>query len=234
MLHKNISLLVFWYLLCQCGDRSIKEMSQKDYPMYENDDLGLTRKNDTWTLKIYSPVSDSVKVNFYTQGQGGDGKSYNLIRGTRGTWFYSSDQISGLFYAFQTKINGKWSREFPDPYVKMVGINGNRGYVGLPSDHFPEGWENDTSPQSSGISGSIIYELQVRDFSIDPSSGMANKGKYSAFTERGTKYKNVSTGLDHLEELGITHVHLMPAFDFSSIDERDSLSSYNWGYETYN
>lgn len=237
MLNKNHKkILVQILVLVFVTSCQVKKESQKaSDPFYVGHDLGLTRKGSDWILKVYSPSSESVRINFYKTGDKMVKiSSSNMSSVADGVWEYRSDTIEDLFYTLQVKQSAVWSAETVDPYVKMVGVNGKRGYVGLPTEYSPDQWESDRSPEINKLSEAVIYELQIRDFSIDSSSGMKYKGKYLAFTEKGTTMKEVSTGLDHLKELGITHVHLMPAFDFKSINETDASPDYNWGYEPLN
>ena len=107
----------------------------------------------------------------------------------------------------------------PDPYAKGVGVNGDRGLIFNPKQTDPENWQTDIEPPLKSISDIILYEAHVRDFSIDTSSGIKNKGKFLGFTEKNTKNSfGETTGLDHLKELGITHLHLLPVFDYKSLD----------------
>ncbi len=137
----------------------------------------------------------------------------------------------GKFYTF--KINdGEWLEETPDIYARCVGVNGQRGMIYDSVKTNPEEWDKDKGPTYSDFTEAIIYETHVRDFSIAQNSGMENKGKYLAFTEQDTKTTNgFSTGLAHLKELGITHVHLLPVSDFVTVDEEKPLDKYNWGYD---
>jgi pullulanase len=213
----------------------------EDYPSYEEDDLGLTRpSNDFWQLKIWAPTAEFVEVKFYESGMGG--KAYqvsSMNRQNNGIWtlqFPYEDYLQ-KFYTFRVKISGKWKDETVDPYVKLVGVNGKRGFIDLPSKADPENWATDQSPALKSFQDIIIYELQIRDFSRHASSGINNKGKYLAFTETETTNSfGVSTGVAHLKDLGITHVHMMPAFDFRSIDETKNPAeyNYNWGYDPQN
>jgi pullulanase len=116
--------------------------------------------------------------------------------------------------------------------VKAVGVNGKRGAVVNLKETNPDGWENDQSPVLNNPVDAVIYELHVRDASIDVSSGIRYKGKFLGLTETGTKNSTgQSTGLDHIKELGITHVHLLPSFDYNSVDESNPDAKYNWGYD---
>jgi pullulanase len=100
----------------------------------------------------------------------------------------------------------------------------------------PFNWEKDKYVLPDNYTDMIIYELHVRDFSIDPYSGIENKGKYLSFTEKNTRSpESIKTGIDHLKELGITHVHLLPVFDFITVDEsKPENKQYNWGYDPLN
>ena len=96
----------------------------------------------------------------------------------------------------------------------------------------PPGWERDQRPPLAAPTDAVIYELHVRDFSIHPASGIVNKGKYLGVVEPDTRGPDgAATGLAHLKELGITHLHLLPVFDFSSVDESRPEAAYNWGYD---
>ena len=100
----------------------------------------------------------------------------------------------------------------------------------------PEGWAADKRPALASPADAIIYEMHHRDFSIDPSSGIQHKGKFLALTEEGTlSPEQLATGIDHLKELGVTHVHLLPSYDYASVDEtRLDENKYNWGYDPQN
>lgn len=129
-----------------------------------------------------------------------------------------------------------WNTETPDPYAKAVGVNGQRAMVVDLAKTNPDGWQNDRRPPLAGPADIVLYELHLRDFSVHPSSGIQHKGKYLALTEKGTHNADGQpTGIDHLVELGVTHVHLLPVFDFKSIDESiPDNTAYNWGYDPQN
>ncbi len=144
--------------------------------------------------------------------------------------------LKGKFYTFQVNINDKWLDETPGMWVKATGVNGKRAAIIDFSETNPAGWLNDQRPPLKNQADAMIYEVHIRDFSVSPNSGIKNKGKFLSFTERGTKNQfGEATGIDHLKELGITHVHLLPVFDFASIDETKlSENKYNWGYDPLN
>ena len=137
----------------------------------------------------------------------------NMHRSKNGTWVVAvSGDLKGKFYTFQVKIGEKWLNETPGMWVKAVGINGKRAAIIDFNETNPEGWEKDKRPELKNVADIALYELHVRDFSMSPNSGMKNKGKFLAFTEQGTKNTaGQATGIDHLKELGITHVHLLPS-----------------------
>ncbi|MDE6217810.1 MAG: type I pullulanase, partial [Muribaculaceae bacterium] len=121
-------------------------------------------------------------------------------------------------------------------WAKAVGVNGLRAAVINLDATDPEGWADDKGPEVKNFSDVIVYEMHHRDMSEHPSSGIANKGKFLALTERGTTSpQGLATGIDHLKELGITHVHILPSYDFNSVDETNLQQNvYNWGYDPLN
>jgi pullulanase len=208
------------------------------YPVYEGDDLGIRFSDDTIHAKVWSPSAEDLQINIYPDDAAGDRTSeHKLIKGADGVWAISLPQsYSGQYYTFQARHDGKWGDEVPGPDAKAVGTNGKRGQLIDPSMQNPSGWEQDTSPELKSARDIVLYELHIRDFSIHPESGHTHKGKYLAFTERGTKTPaGIATGVDHLVEMGVTHVHLLPAFDFLSVDEsKPDVPQFNWGYDPQN
>lgn len=213
-------------------------LSYADFPIYEGMDLGLTYSPQACFFRIWAPVADSARLILYDQGSGGKPIQVNKMnRGDGGTWTYQlPGEWKGKFYVFQAKNKGRWSAEVPDPYAKAVGVNGKRAQIFDPSETDPGGWIRDKSPVFLKKTDAILYELQVRDASIHRSSGIRQKGKFLGLTEKNTRNREgLATGLDHIRDLGVTHVHLLPSFDFYSIDEsRLNLPQYNWGYDPLN
>ena len=122
--------------------------------------------------------------------------------------------------------------ETPGIYSRCIGVNGHRGMIYDPGKTDPLNWEYDKGPRLSSPVEAIIYEIHTRDFSISPDSGVLNKGKFLAFTEKNTQTKEgIKTGLSHIKELGVTHVHLLPVNDFATVDEEKPDIKYNWGYD---
>ncbi|MDR6844243.1 type I pullulanase [Flavobacterium granuli] len=218
---------------------TIRYASFDAYPVYLKDDLGVVYSTDKTTIKLWSPNVEETKINLYKQGNGGEAiATKNLDYDPKtGVWRIVLDgNYHSTYYTLQVKNKGNWSKEMPDPYAKGVGVNGNRGLIFDPKQTNPFNWEKDKQPPLKSFSDIILYEAHVRDFSIDPSSGIKNKGKFLGLTEKNTKNTfGEATGLDHLQELGITHLHLLPVFDYKSVDESAlDKKQYNWGYDPQN
>ncbi len=214
------------------------DVSFENYPVYTKDDLGLTFSKKKLTFKIWSPPAKKARIHIYDNGTGGvPEKTKELKKGKDGVWSIKlSRKLEGKFYTFQILYDSIWLAETPDPYAKATGANGNRAMILDVSATNPEGWENDQRPPLKSFSDIILYELHLRDISVHPNSGIEHKGKYLGLAETGTKTPDgLSTGLDHIKEMGVTHVHILPAFDHRSIDEEKPLDSqYNWGYDPKN
>ena len=186
-------------------------------------------------FKMWSPVAISVELRLYSEGVGGKVVArYNLEVAGEGWWRLNVYQdLKGLFYTYRVQTPEGWLDETPGVFATAVGVNGMRAAVVDLDATNPDGWEADKRPP---VCSPVIYELHHRDFSISHSSGVAHKGRFLALTERGTRSpEGLPTGIDHLVELGVTHVQLLPSFDFSSIDEtQKNVPHYNWGYDPQN
>jgi len=207
-------------------------------------DLGATYTKSATTFRLWAPTADSVVLNLYTVGDGGtiyevagkEGTRLEMLRKDQGLWELVLDaDLNKVYYTYTVSVNGNVN-EAVDPYAKAVGVNGNRGMVIDLDSTDPSGWANDKTVTLAHNTDAIIYEMHVRDFSTFVGSGITNKGKFLAFTETGTVNKDgLSTGLDHLVELGITHIHLLPSFDFRTVDETTlEDNNFNWGYDPQN
>jgi|SRR6476661_975675 len=204
------------------------------YPIYHGPDLGLTFQNGQATLRVWAPTASGLQLRLYREGTGGPAVASYAMRPDRdGTWLYTLPaELPGRFYTVQATINGRTMAEVVEPYAHAVGLNGQRGAVLDPRTASPAGWAEDYRPKLSAPTNVMIGELHLRDVSMDPKSGIQYKGKYLGLAESGTRGpEKVRTGLDHLVELGITHVHLLPTNDFASIDESQPQGRYNWGYD---
>lgn len=207
---------------------------------YTGNDLGAVWTPEKTFFRVWAPTASAVRVNLYTSG---DEAASDLIEQVEmnadcnGTWIAEKQgNLHGIYYTYLVDICGA-RHEACDPYAKTTGINGKRAMVIDLASTNPPGWEQDRDPHSGcRITDAVIYELHIRDLSSDPSSGITNKGKFLGVIEHGTKTPNGSpTGLDHIKSLGITHLHLLPLFDYGSVDEsRPDLPQYNWGYDPVN
>ena len=215
-----------------------QELSTRPVPTYYGTDLGMRYTRDASNFRIWSPQADKAELVIYAEGLGGEAiRRVSMKRSDGGTWTASlrGDQ-KGKFYVFRVSIDGEWRQEVPDPYVKSVGVNGKRGLILDMKKTNPEGWLSDRSPRLKSPTDAIIYEMHIRDASIAVNSGIRNKGKYLGLTETGTMNENGdATGIDHIKEMGVTHVHLLPFFDYLTVDETKlDRPQYNWGYEPLN
>jgi pullulanase len=216
----------------------------KKFPVYKGNDLGLTYTKEQSFFRVWAPSAEIVQLRIYNKGEGGiEIKLERMVKSGDGTWIVKiAGDMKGKFYTFKVFQKGKdgqpgtWLDEVTDPYAKAVGVNGKRAMIVDLKETNPAGWENDKSPKLTNKTDAIIYELHVRDASIAENSGIVHKGKFLGLTERGTKNKEgLSTGLDHIKELGITHVHLLPSYDYNSVDEsKTDEPQYNWGYDPLN
>lgn len=235
---KLLFILMTIAFLTGCSNRKTEYTSYDEYPVYTGNDLGLIYNPSVSKFRVWAPTADEVKLLFFNDGL--EGSAYEMLdmkKSKDGTWIAKVDKdLKGKFYTYQVRIGEKWLAETPDIYAKAVGVNGNRAAIVDMNQTNPTGWENDKHITVSNMTDAVIYEVHIRDFSVSPTSGITHKGKYLAFTEDSTKNSfGQSTGIEHLKELGITHVHLLPAFDYASIDETKlKENKYNWGYDPKN
>ena len=207
---------------------------------YTGDDLGATWTPEATCFRVWAPTATAVVLNLYTSGTAGTDDCIDRIPMTadaNGTWTteVEGDQ-NGVYYTYSVEVNGVVN-EACDPYARATGVNGKRAMVIDLDSTDPEGWENDKDPHYDGsIVDAIIYELHVRDLSSDASSGIKNTGKFLGLIETGTtNSQGQPTGLDHIKSLNITHLHLLPSYDYGSVDESTlELNDFNWGYDPVN
>ena len=206
------------------------------YPSYQGSDLGVIWTPEKTLVKIWAPTAKMVEFRLYKDGKSGDSfHKTQLQAGGNGIWTtVLMGDYEGKFYTFRIN-DGDWLDEVPDIYARCVGVNGLRGMIFNPKKTNPEEWENDGGPELANPVDAVIYETHVRDFSIAENSGIEHKGKFLGFTEENTQTASgTSTGLAHLKELGITHVHLLPVNDYFTVDEEKPQEKYNWGYDPQN
>ncbi|MBR4381352.1 MAG: type I pullulanase [Bacteroidaceae bacterium] len=226
-------------VLGSCNDQQrVFYESPEDYPVRKGSMSEMEYAPSGTSFHLWSPNADEVRLMLYDEAEGGHAyETHHMTLGDDGTWHVKVNKdLLGKFYTFNVKINEEWLGDTPGLFVKAVGINGKRGAIIDMSQTNPEGWENDSKPTLRSIADAVVYEMHHRDFSIDSSSGILHKGQFLALTETGTRSpEGLSTGINHLQELGITHVHLLPSYDYASIDEHTFKDShYNWGYDPQN
>ncbi|MFV0366493.1 MAG: type I pullulanase [Mangrovibacterium sp.] len=207
------------------------------YPVYDKHDLGVKLCVGGFIAKVWAPTAQTICVNVYGESYGGEKlEVVELQEGECGVWeVQQMGDYKGKYYTVQAKIDGGWMNETPGVDVRCTGVNGRRGLFFDPDQTNPRGWRNDKPVPCLNAVDAVLYELHVRDFSIGENSGMEHKGQFLAFAERGTKNTDgLSTGVAHLQDLGVTHVHLMPVGDYWTVDELEPRRRYNWGYDPLN
>lgn len=189
-------------------------------------------------FSLWAPTAQAVELRIYENGTDGDATVVRrLQKATKGVWKTTiNSDLKGKFYTFKIKYNGNWLAETPGIWTKAVGINGNRAAIIDLKQTNPANWANDKRPALKNYTDIVIYEMHHRDLSVAANSGIKNKGKFLALTETGTNNgQGKSTGIDHLKELGVTHLHLLPSYDYGSVDEsKPEIKKYNWGYDPKN
>ncbi len=236
---KNFALIAMTTLtLAGCSSTPKAYNSYEDYPVRSGTltEMEYSPQNTKFTL--WAPTADEVRLMLFEMGEGGHAyETVAMCRAEEGTWTVDVAQdLLGKFYTFNVKVKDRWLGDTPGINAKAVGVNGKRAAIIDMKATNPEGWQEDKRPAFTSFADAIIYEMHHRDFSIDSSSGIRHQGKFLALTEEGTlSPENLKTGIDHLKELGITHVHLLPSYDYASVDEtRLSDNKYNWGYDPLN
>ena len=222
---------------------------------YDGEDLGVTFDDEehpsATTFKLWAPTSSKVLLNIYGSGNYETDKDpvsvFTMEKGEKGVFSYTAkEDLDGFYYTY-TVTNALGTNEVTDPYAKSAGVNGRRGMIinFRKLNASIEGWNEDTRPFTGKNVDAVIYEVHVRDMTISETSGVPEdlRGTFLGLAKTGTTYtKNgitVSTGLDHMKELGITHVQIQPFYDYSSVDETKcsrvmKKENYNWGYDPQN
>ncbi|MED1107462.1 type I pullulanase [Bacillus paramycoides] len=203
---------------------------------YGGNDLGNIYTPQHTKFRLWAPTASEAKLVTYNKWSDKIGTEINMQQGEKGTWITElKGNQKGLFYTYKVKIGDKWT-EAVDPYVRAASVNGDKGAVVDLEETNPKNWKVNKKPKFKNPEDAIIYELHVRDLSIQPESGIKHKGKYLGVTEKGTKGpEGVKTGLDYIKDLGVTHVQFLPIFDYASVNEETlNEPQYNWGYDPKN
>ncbi|ADO57989.1 type I pullulanase [Paenibacillus polymyxa] len=228
----------------------LKGLEHTAYPIYEGYDLGLTYTPAGSKFKVWAPTAQQVHIALYSDAgvydqegivqEHGGGQEFLMSRDDQGVW---SIELEGdwnrYYYMYRLEWVDHTIHYAADPYARAVSANGQRTAIIDLDQTNPDGWEQDEGPVLERATDAIIYELHVRDFSMDPhfNTGIkdlsAAQGRFAAFTYTGlTDSEGNRIGLDHLLELGITHVHLLPVADFHTVNDFSELGTeYNWGYD---
>ncbi len=190
----------------------------------------MTYSKEATAFRLNAPSkAKGVKIHIYNEGTGGDKvQTVKMKRTATDTWTANvKGDLKGKFYTFQVETAKKTMQETPGVFAKAVGVNGKRAAVIDMAETNPEGWDADKRPLTKSPTDLVIYELHHRDFSISPTSGLKNKGKFLALTEPKAIY--------YLKTLGVNAIHILPSFDFASVDEsQPNVAQYNWGYDPLN
>jgi len=203
---------------------------------YTGNDLGVTYTKASTKLRVWAPTAKAVSVVTYKEADApsSSGSLIKMTYDTKGTWVATlkGDQ-NGTVFNYRVSVNNTVN-EAVDPYVRATTVNGLRGVIVNLDATDPKGW-NTSKPKFSGKpTDAVIYELHVRDLSMDASSGIPakNKGKFLALTDLSTSNNGQKTGVAAIKDLGVTHVELLPIFDFATVNE--NIPTFNWGYDPQN
>ena len=177
---------------------------------------------------FWSNAAEQMEVLIYDEADSHQPSAVSLQKGDDDFWKGCvQGDLAGKFYTVRSFQNGEWAPEAPGIFAKAVSINGQRAAIIDFSKTNPEGWENDVRPAMKDPTDIVVYETHLRDFTMSPNSGIVNKGKFLGLTEE--------PALNHLKDLGITHLQILPMFDYGSIDETTLENNrYNWGYDPVN
>lgn len=212
---------------------------------YDGDDLGVTYKAEKSTFKLWAPTATKVTLRLYADSTDPKAAQTDAVTleksGKKGVWTFAVDKdLKDYAYDYELTFADGTVNTSADPYATAAVANGERSVVLSGKE---KGDAGKRMASFSKPTDAIITEANVRDMTINPNSGVseANRGKYLGFVEEGTtvdgKQGAASTGIDYLKSLGVTHVQIMPVYDYGSVDETGDLSygaQYNWGYDPEN
>jgi len=218
--------------------KAIFDSDEFESRFHTDEPLGVICGELGTTFTLWAPTAQNVTLNLY--GNGHEGWPYASVpmeRGKRGVWKHESIyNLDGTYYDYDVTADGV-TRRTGDPYARACGLNGWRSMVIDLARTDPDGWEGDRAPMRQ--KEDVIYEIHVKDFSWDPAGGVPQqwRGKYKALTLTDTTMNangRFPTCAAHVRRLGVTHVQLMPVYDYGSVDEAGSPDSFNWGYDPMN
>ena len=201
---------------------------------YDGDDLGACIHDGVTTFKVWAPTASKVVLNLFEAGDGGEAyATVDMTKADQGVWTADYPRGHGNYYTY-TVTTAVGTQEAVDPYAKAVGVNGDRGMIVDLASTDPAGFRDETFEKGlASYRDAVIWEVHVRDFS-NRIAASQYPGKYLAFTETGlTNEAGLPVGVDYLKELGVTHVHLQPVYDYATVDET-ACTQFNWGYDPKN
>ena len=212
-----------------------------DEQAYLGDDLGAVYSKEKTVFKVWSPSASAVELKIYASGDSPVcTSSHSMTKLEKGVWSITLDgDWKNTYYTYLVTVGGV-ARETADIYAKAAGVNGNKSMVVDLESTNPSGWKNDKHIFCNAPTDAIVWEIHVRDFSISKVSGVSekNKGKFLAFTESGTTLDNqgkIATCLDYLKKFGVTHVQILPMYDYATVNEaNENTNEFNWGYDPKN
>ena len=183
---------------------------------------------------FWSNAAEQMEVLIYDAADAAECETVALTKADNDFWTATvKGDLAGKYYTVRSFQNGEWGLESPGIFAKAVSINGQRAAIIDLNATDPEGWENDVRPAMPDRTDIVVYETHLRDYTMSPNSGISHKGKFLGMTEE--------PAIRHLKELGITHLQILPMFDYGSIDETktvncqlSAVNCYNWGYDPVN
>ena len=213
---KNIFMLMLSVALVACVG---KQPKLEDECLYNPSKTQFT---------FWSNAAEQMEIHLYDAADAADYETVALTKGANDFWTATvKGDLAGKYYTVRSYQDGEWAPEAPGIFAKAVSVNGQRAAIIDLKATNPEGWETDVRPAMPDMTDIVVYETHLRDFTMSPNSGVVNKGKFLALTEEAP--------LNYLRELGITHLQILPMFDYGSIDETAlDQNRYNWGYDPVN
>lgn len=232
---------VLWAILAAMNGSVMAAPNPETYA-YAGDDLGVTYSAQGSSFKLWAPTAKAAAIVLFDNATGEASRSVPMESDADGIWSASiGGDLEGKYYVYEISHEGSGpdagAVRVIDPYARGSSANSGRALIYDSRKTDPAGWDGDRFVSLKNNVDAVLYEAHVRDFTIDRSSGVSDekRGKYLGMVEPGTKSpQGEKTGIDHLVELGVTHVHLLPIYDYGTGDERekaDAYTWYNWGYD---
>ena len=217
---KNIFLLMLSVALLSCQRSSLQN------PQLENECLYTPSKTQ---FTFWSNAAEQMEVRIYVQSDDVQSTKVVPLTKSEGDFWTATvkGDLAGQFYTVRSFQNGEWGLESPGIFAKAVSVNGQKAAIIDFAKTDPEGWKEDVRPAMPDMTDIVVYETHLRDYTMSPNSGVEHKGKFIGMTEEPS--------IKHLQEMGITHLQILPFFDYGSIDETAlDQNKYNWGYDPVN